>query len=147
MAAAALFVPALDTSETRRRLSGTTVLVLGADAYSGGLAFVSLDPVGVRVRLVRRVVQAAHVLADVQAGADVVIVDADTAPEDAAALVAELRATPCTANARLIALTAKDRRRRRSLGMAGFEAVFGKPLDPQRFAQELAMVMPAASDG
>jgi DNA-binding response OmpR family regulator len=144
MAAAALAPPVLDTTETRRRLEGTTVLVLGTDAQCGGLAFVSLDRVGVRVRLARRMVQAAHVLADVRA--DIVIVDADTVQDDPTTLVDEMRATACTANARLIALTAKDRRRHKSLAAAGFEAVIAKPLDPRRFAQELAMVMPAASD-
>jgi AmiR/NasT family two-component response regulator len=46
-----------------------------------------------------------------------------------------------------VALTAKDRRRHRTLVAAGFEAVIAKPLDPKRFAHELAMAMPATSEG
>jgi AmiR/NasT family two-component response regulator len=98
------------------------------------------------VRLARRVIQATHVLADVK-GADIVIVDDDSVAVKPETLVRELRAITCTAEARLIALTTKDRRRHRTLVAAGFEAVVTKPLDARRFAQELALAMPAASEG
>ena len=125
----------------KARLSGQRVMVMEEDAATFGRIFMSLTAADCRATLARRRLQAFQVAE--RSRPTLVIFSTAFAGATAPELIADLRASPFTADAILVALADEEsKRERRRLFALGCDGYLWKPADRYLFAVELLQRTP-----